>query len=55
MNGRDRDDGPHRFIRNWLSFNEQRPIRASLLRKFLAAILTMLGVCLLLVAVSEMH
>jgi hypothetical protein len=55
MNAHDQDNGPRRFIRNWLSFNEQRPIRTSLLRKLLVAILTMLAACFLLVAVSEMR
>ena len=55
MNGRDRNRGPRGFIRTWLSFNEQRPLRPRLFWKFLAAILTMLAVCFLLVAVSEIR
>jgi hypothetical protein len=28
LRGPDADDGPRRFIRSWLSFDETRPVRA---------------------------
>jgi hypothetical protein len=36
--GGDSDDGPRRFIRNWLRFNENRPVRMQVLWKLLATV-----------------
>ncbi len=40
------DDGPARFKRNWLAFNENRGLRPHLLRNFIIVVV----VCLLLSA-----
>jgi hypothetical protein len=36
--GPDADEGPRRFIRNWLTFNESRPVPMRPLWKLLATI-----------------
>ena len=47
--GRD-DDGPRRFVRNWLTFDEARPVRQKLLRTFAATVLALLVASALLAA-----
>ena len=32
------DDGPKRFMRNWLTFDESRPVRPKLLRNFVLVV-----------------
>jgi hypothetical protein len=40
--GPDADQGPRRFIRSWLRFDENRPLRIRTLWKLLAAVMTLL-------------
>lgn len=32
------DDGPRHFVRNWLRFDERRPVQVRLLWKFIAVV-----------------
>jgi hypothetical protein len=50
MKDRNQDDGPRRFIRNWLSFDEQRPVRHRLVWPFVAAVVGLLVASALLAA-----
>ena len=46
------DDGPKRFARNWLMFDESRPTRPRLLRNFVAVVATCFAVTALLAIVN---
>ena len=54
VGGRDRGDGPQRFIRNWLVFDDRRPVR---LRRImlLAATIAMLLIASALLVVFGNH
>jgi hypothetical protein len=47
--GPDVDDGPQRFIRKWLTFDEARPMRVRKLWMLIATVLTLLAASALLV------
>jgi hypothetical protein len=47
--GPDVDDGPRRFIRKWLTFDGERPVRANRIWMLFATILILLAVSALLV------
>jgi hypothetical protein len=40
--GPDPDEGPRRFIRSWLTFNESRPVRMRMLWKLIATVVMFL-------------
>jgi hypothetical protein len=44
----DADDGPRRFIRNWLRFDETRPVRARKLWMLAATVALLLAASALL-------
>jgi hypothetical protein len=46
--GPDAEDGPQRFIRNWLSFDEARPIRIRKLWMLIATVMALLAASALL-------
>ena len=46
------DDGPLGFVRNWLMFDENKPSRPQLLRKFIAVIAACFAVTALLAIVN---
>lgn len=46
------DDGPMRFVRHWLTFNDARPARPRLLRNFVAVVVASFAVTALLAIVS---
>ena len=48
------DDGPRRFARNWLMFNEARPTRPRLLRNFIAVVAICFAVTALLAAINAL-
>jgi hypothetical protein len=53
---RDADDGPQRFVRNWLRFDEQAPQRVRTLWKLLATVTMLLAVSgLLAIASGLLH
>ncbi len=55
MNGnRPTDDGPKRFARNWLAFDESRPTRPRMLRNFIAVVATCFAMTALLAVISAM-
>jgi len=47
------DDGPKRFARNWLMFDEARPVRPRLLRNFIAVVAIGFAAVALLAIVSR--
>lgn len=47
--GPDVDDGPQRFIRKWLTFDEARPMRIRKIWMLIAAVLMLLAASALLV------
>jgi hypothetical protein len=49
----DDDEGPRRFIRSWLRFDEARPVRTRMLRNFAMLAATLLAASGLLVLVSS--
>jgi hypothetical protein len=51
--GPDLDDGPQRFIRKWLSFDEARPMRIHKVWMLVATVLILLAVSALLVVLSS--
>jgi hypothetical protein len=38
----DGDDGPRRFIRNWLRFDEHKPVRVRMLWRLMATVAVLL-------------
>ncbi len=46
--GADADDGPQRFVRRWLTFDEARPMRVRKLWMLIGAVLTLLAASALL-------
>jgi hypothetical protein len=48
--GRDADEGPSRFVRQWLRFDESRPPRFALLWKFITTVVSLLILCAALAA-----
>lgn len=48
------DDGPKRFARNWLMFDETRPTRPRLLRNFVIVVAACFAAAALLAIVSAM-
>ena len=46
------DDGPKRFARNWLMFDEARPTRPRLLRNFIAVVAISFAAAALLAMIS---
>ena len=46
--GADADAGPRRFIRNWLTFDETRPVRTRTMWKLIATVAIFLVACALL-------
>jgi hypothetical protein len=46
------DDGPQRFVRRWLRFDESRPVRVRMLWKLMATVGVLLVASALLVWVS---
>lgn len=46
--GRDADEGPRRFIRSWLTFDENRPVRTRTMWKLIATVAIVLVACALL-------
>jgi hypothetical protein len=40
--GLEADAGPRRFIRNWLTFDENRPVRTRMMRRLIATVATLL-------------
>lgn len=48
------DDGPKRFVRNWLEFDASRPTRPRLLRNFIAVVAACLATTALLAFVSAL-
>jgi hypothetical protein len=51
--GPDVDDGPQRFIRKWLTFDEARPLRIRKLWMLIAAVLMLLAATALLAVFSN--
>jgi hypothetical protein len=51
--GPDVDDGPQRFIRKWLTFDEARPMRIRKLWMLLATVLMLLAASALLALFSN--
>jgi hypothetical protein len=47
---RDADEGPQRFVRHWLSYDESRPPQFALLWKFITAVVSLLILCAALAA-----
>jgi hypothetical protein len=50
--GPDADEGPRRFIRNWLTFDENRPPRVLMIWKLIATVAILLLACALLAWLS---
>jgi hypothetical protein len=50
----DADEGPRRFIRNWLTFNENRAVRAGMSRKFLVIAASLMAASALLAVTSSL-
>ena len=50
--GPDADDGPQRFIRNWLTFNDSKPLRLRRLSLLIATVATFLVASALLALLS---
>lgn len=48
------DDGPKRFIRNWLMFDESRPARPRLLRNFIVLVAASFAVTALLALIGAL-
>jgi hypothetical protein len=46
-------EGPQRFVRNWLAFNESRLTQAHLLRNFTALVAALLAASAVLMIVSH--
>jgi hypothetical protein len=46
--GPDADAGPRRFIRNWLTFDENRPVRTRTMWQLIATVVIFLVACALL-------
>jgi hypothetical protein len=46
--GGEADEGPRRFIRNWLTFEENRPVRTRTMWKLIATVAILLVACALL-------
>jgi hypothetical protein len=44
----DADEGPRRFIRNWLTFDENRPLRTGTMWKLMTTVAIFLVACALL-------
>jgi hypothetical protein len=51
--GPDLDDGPQRFIRKWLTFDETGPMRIHKVWMLVATVLILLAVSALLVVLSS--
>ena len=47
------DDGPQRFIRNWLSFDEAKPMRIRKLWLLIATVMALLAASALLACFSN--
>jgi hypothetical protein len=41
--GPEADDGPRRFVRRWLRFDETKPVRVGMLWKLIAAVAMLLA------------
>jgi hypothetical protein len=50
--GPDADQGPRRFIRNWLMFDENRPTRIRTMWRLIATVAILLLACALLALLS---
>ena len=48
------DDGPKRFVRKWLTFDDSRPTQPRLLRNFIAVVAACFAATALLVIISAM-
>jgi hypothetical protein len=48
------NDGPRRFARNWLMFDESRPTRPRLLRNFILVVAACFAVTALLAIINAM-
>ena len=55
MRGDPGDDGPRRFVRRWLSFDETRLVRTRLVAKFVAVIALMLLASALLALLGHLR
>jgi hypothetical protein len=51
--GPDNNDGPRRFIRNWLTFNDRRPLRTRRVALLIATIAILLIASALLALFSD--